>query len=334
MSIVKTLSRKLLFPTLVGMGVDKLLLAKNKKQQIIINFHGVSNIKGKRFNNRHLDSVEFEKLILYLKERYAIIPLKELFENYRSQKKVPKKTIAITFDDGYINNFTVALPILKKHNVPATFYLITESLENKEFYVWPDVIDLIQKHTKEDIKLTVGTFKYPGFYCDTLKLSLTDLMKQSGSEREKHLNEIKQKYPIYISEAAKEPELIKMIHKTELENYKDEPLIEYGSHTHLHYNLEHLNSEDCFKEVSVSKHIIEKIIKKPVLSLAFPDGSYNETTIVNSKKAGYENIVAVTYKLNENNKDPYILSRFTVSNSTTSESNLLRLAVDFDKFGF
>jgi peptidoglycan/xylan/chitin deacetylase (PgdA/CDA1 family) len=333
MGIVKTISRKIIFPTLVSLGFDKLLLQKNKKKQAIINFHGVSKVQGKRFNNRHLDSGEFEKLVIALKKNYEIIPLKQLFENFRAKTVSKKRTIALTFDDGYINNFTVALPILKKHNVPATFYLITESLENKDFYVWPDVIDLVQKHTKEDIVISAGTFKYPGFYCAELGLSLTDLMKQSGVDREKHLTEIKQKYPVYITEAAKEPELIKLVHKTELTHYANEPLIEYGSHTHMHYNLEFLPSAECLNEVALSKKIIEEITKKPVISLAFPDGSYNADTISNSKKAGYENVVAVTYKLNENNKDPFILSRFTVSNSTTSESNLIRLALDFDKFG-
>lgn len=334
MGIAKTISRKVLFPALVGLGFDKLLLSRNKTKQAIINFHGVSKVQGKRFNNRHLDAYEFEKLIIALKKNYDIIPLKQLFDNFRKKTVPKKKTIAITFDDGYINNFTVAFPILKKHNVPATYYLITESLENKDFYVWPDVIDLVQKHTKEDIVIGTNTFKYPGFYSGEGKMYLTDLMKGSGIKREEYLDEIKKKYPVYISEAAKEPELIKLVHKPELEKYKDEPLIEYGSHTHLHYNLEHLGSEDCLKELSVSKKIIEDIIKKPVISLAFPDGSYNAETIANSKKAGYENVVAVGYKFNEANKDPYILSRFTVSNSTTAESNLIRLALDFDKFGF
>lgn len=334
MSLAKTISRKVLFPTLVAVGFDRFLLGRNKKNQAIINFHGVSKVQGKRFNNRHLDASEFEKLIIALKKNYDIIPLKLLFENYRGKIVPKRKTIALTFDDGYINNFTIALPILKKHHVPATFYLISESLEHKDFYVWPDVIDLVQRHTKEDIAISAGTFKFPGFYSDEKKLYLTDLMKQSGGERENYLNEIKKKYPVYISEAAKEPELIKLVHKTELEKYKDEPLIEYGSHTHLHYNLEYLNSEDCLKEITVSKKIIEDIIKRPVISLAFPDGSYNAETLANAKKAGYENVVAVTYKYNEGNKDPYILSRFTVSNSTTAESNLIRLAKDFDKFGF
>jgi peptidoglycan/xylan/chitin deacetylase (PgdA/CDA1 family) len=334
LGIAKTISRKILFPTLVGLGFDKLLLQKNKTKQAIVNFHGVSKVQGKRFNNRHLDANEFEKFIVTLKKNYEIVPLRQLFDNFRNKTAPKKRTIALTFDDGYINNFTVALPILKKHHVPATFYLITESLENSTFYVWPDVIDLVQKHTKEDIVISAGRFKYPGFFCAELNISLVDLMKTSGSDRETYLDEIKKLYPNYLKEAKEVPELIDLVHKNELEKYKDEVLIEYGSHTHLHYNLEFLNEDDCSKEVNRSKKIIEDIVKKPVISLAFPDGSYNAQIISNCKKAGYENVVAVTYKLNENNGDPFILSRFTVSNSTTSESNLIRLAMDFDKFGF
>ena len=116
--------------------------------------------------------------------------------------------------------------------------------------------------------------------------------------------------------------------------FVNEPLIEYGSHTHLHYNLEFLNSETCLEELTKSKKTIEDCIQKSIISLAFPDGSYKTETIANCKKAGYENVVAVTYKLNEQNNDPYILSRFTISNSTTFESNIIRLVMQFDKFGF
>lgn len=334
MSLTKNISRKIVFPCLLSLGFEKLLLAFKSKKNIIINFHGVTNIKGNRFNNRHIDASEFEKIIIYLKKNFNVVPLKEIFEIYRTKKVTSKRTIALTFDDGYINNFTVALPILKKHNVPATFYLISEGLVNKDFYVWPDVIDLIQKNSKEDLVLSFGTFKFPNFYCEELKLSLVDLMKKSAEKREAYLNEIKTKYPVYLTDAAKFPELIKLITKEEIASYKNETIIEYGSHTHLHYNLEHLNESTSYEEVNRSKQLIEDSIGKPIISLAFPDGSYNASTIANCKKAGYENVTAVSYKLNEINTDPYILSRFTISNSTTFESNILRLVMQFDEFGF
>lgn len=334
MSLTRNISRKLVFPFLLKIRFERLLRSFKRSKHIILNFHGVTNIQGNRFNNRHLDSQEFEKMIIYLKLNYNIVPLNELFDIYRNKTNSGKKTIAITFDDGYLNNFTVALPILKKHQVPATFYLISESLINPAFYVWPDVIDLIQRHTKQDLVLSYGTFKFPAFYCEELNTNLVDLMKKSGEKREVYLNEIKEKYPNYLTEAEKFPELIKLVTKEQLLPHANETLIEYGSHTHLHYNLEHLKTDMCFAEVNHSKKLIEDILQKPVISLAFPDGSYNKETITLCKQAGYENVVAVSYKLNENNTNPYILSRFTISNSTTFESNMIRLALQFDKFGF
>jgi hypothetical protein len=169
MKIGKILARNFLFPGLIKLGIEKTFLRTSGRNCMIVNFHGVTNIKGNRFNNRHLDSVEFEKILIYFKENFALVSLKEIFEIHRSKKKPAQKTLALTFDDGYVNNFTQALPLLKKYNVPATFYLISEGLINEEYYVWPDIIDLVQKNVKEDIKLDAGTFKYPGFFLRGIK---------------------------------------------------------------------------------------------------------------------------------------------------------------------
>ncbi len=332
--MVKYLFRKIIFPLLLFLKTDRFLLLFKSKRCVILNFHGVSAIKGNRFNNRHIDVSEFEKLISYLRKNFTIVALSELFEIYREKKMVQKKTIAITFDDGYLNNFTEALPILKKYQVPATFYIISESLVKNDFIVWPDMIDLIQVHATEDLTLSFGKFNKPHFQSYELKTSLSDFLKQAGEKRDDYLNEINSRYPYWQSAAKKYPEFTKLIDSEKISNYKNESLIEFGSHTHLHYNLEFLSDEKCLEELEKSKKIIEEKTGRPVISIAFPDGSYNLNTLALCKKAGYKNAVAVNYKLNEKNNNPFLLSRFTVSNSTTAESNTLRLARDFDKYGF
>ena len=191
----------------------------------IINFHGVTDVIGNRFNNRHLDVNEFDKIIRYLKNNFKIVSLAEIFEIHRSKEKQNKKTVALTFDDGYINNFSQALPVLKKHNIPATFYLISKGLIDENYYVWPDIIDLVQREVKENIILDESTFKYPGFYCEELKLNLIDFLKSCGSKREKYIKELSVKYPFYKEMAKKQPQLIELIRKSEFSNYANEPLI-------------------------------------------------------------------------------------------------------------
>ncbi len=253
---------------------------------------------------------------------------------HRSKIKPNQKTIALTFDDGYMNNFSKALPVLKEHNIPATFYLISKGLVDDSYYVWPDIIDLLQREVKENIVLDGNTFKYPEFYCEELKTNLVDFLKSCGSKREKYIKELSVKYPFYKDMAKKQPQLIELIRKNEFSKYASEPLIEYGSHTHTHFNLEYLTKEECESELLESKKIIKELTGKEPISLAFPDGSYSKETIEIAQKAGYKNLVAVDYKFNVANKDENLLSRFTISNSTTFESNAIRLALEFKKYAF
>ncbi len=334
MGISKTIARKIVLPFLVLFKVDKLLLSGAKKKCLIVNFHGVSDVIGNRFNNRHLHVNEFEKVLIYLKQNFKIVGLREIFEIHRSGKQPKEKTIALTFDDGYVNNFSIALPVLKKHNIPATFYLISKGLVDDSYYVWPDIIDLIQRNVKENIVLDGTVFSYPGFYSDKLKMNLVDFLKSCGSSREKYIKELTNKYSFHLEMAKNYPQLIELIRKNEFTKYANEPLIEYGSHTHTHFNLEYLTISECEAELTESKRIIEEFTGKNPVSLAFPDGSYSKETLEVAAKAGYKNLVAVTYKFNEANKDPNLLSRFTISNSTTWQSNALRLGAEFKKFAF
>ncbi len=334
MNVTKTITRKIVFPTLVGLRFDKLWLSGSNGNCVIINFHGVTDVIGNRFNNRHLCVNEFNKIIKYLKNNFRIVTLSEIFEIHRSKTKPKQKTVALTFDDGYINNFSQALPVLKKYDVPATFYLISKGLVDDSYYVWPDIIDLVQREVKENIVLDAGTFKYPGFYCSEIKLSLVDFLKSCGAKREKYISELSVQYPFYKDVAEKYPQLIELIRKNEFAKFTNEPLIEYSSHTHTHFNLEYLSRTECETELTESKKIIKELTGKDPISLAFPDGSYSKETLEVALKAGYKNLVAVDYKFNESNKDANLLSRFTISNSTTFESNAFRLALEFKKYAF
>lgn len=69
---------------------------------------------------------DFEKQMTYLSEnKFNVISLSSLLDLLVSKKIMPPKTIVITFDDGYEDNFSVAFPIFKKYNLHASIFLIT-----------------------------------------------------------------------------------------------------------------------------------------------------------------------------------------------------------------
>lgn len=331
---IKKIIRNYILPIIIKLGVEKLILNKSKKMGCIINFHGVRKVDTPIINNRHIDIIEFEKIIFYLSKNFQIVPLSELFDLYRLGKKLNSKTISLTFDDGFLNNFQNALPILQKYNVPATFYLITNSLIELNYIAWPELYEIIKLNNKSDIEVNDHCFKKGELYDIDKKIHLVNYLKTLGNNTMATVNLILKKYQIKIDVPTNMDELFKLVNAIELDKYKNEPLLEFGSHTHTHPCLSYLDEASVNYELNNSKKILETICGKRINSIAYPDGSYNQNTIDISTHLGYNNIVAVDYKFKENNNNPNLLSRFTISNSTTFESNIFRLANEFNKYGF
>jgi len=88
------------------------------------------------------------------KHNYNVISLEEMVGLIKEKKRIPSKTITITFDDGYRNNYLCAYPILKKHDFPATLFVITDFIGKKGYMTTSDLKELtennitIASHTK------------------------------------------------------------------------------------------------------------------------------------------------------------------------------------------
>jgi peptidoglycan/xylan/chitin deacetylase (PgdA/CDA1 family) len=75
----------------------------------------------------------FQRQMGFLKRHhYNVVTLKTIADLIRDRKKIPPKTLAITFDDGYKDNYTYAFPILKKYNFPATIFIIINEVGRPE----------------------------------------------------------------------------------------------------------------------------------------------------------------------------------------------------------
>lgn len=71
----------------------------------------------------------FEKQMQFLKaHNYRVLPLKEVVRMIKNKERVPLNTVVITFDDGYLDNFTNAFPVLKKLEFPATIFMISNNI--------------------------------------------------------------------------------------------------------------------------------------------------------------------------------------------------------------
>lgn len=84
----------------------------------------------------------FRKQMRFLRDRhYNVITLGEAADIIRDKKKAPRRTVAITFDDGYKDNYTYAFPVLKEYNFPATMFIIVNEVgrEQGDRVSWDDL---------------------------------------------------------------------------------------------------------------------------------------------------------------------------------------------------
>jgi len=110
----------------------------------------------------------FRKQMTYLAtHRFNVVSLDKLFEYFLS-KNIPPKTIVLTFDDGYEDNYKMAFPVLREHNLPATIFLTTGWIGSADNKVKKKIMDLDQIRELHDSGLidfqphTLHHFKLSG----------------------------------------------------------------------------------------------------------------------------------------------------------------------------
>ena len=114
-----------------------------KKSLCIFLFHGV--IKNRfdtirNYNGKHIYQEKFFSVLTSLLSEGVALSMDDVVFHLQNRKPFPDKSFSITFDDGFENNFSIARPILKSLNVPATFYL-TSNFIDKNIMSWIDRID-------------------------------------------------------------------------------------------------------------------------------------------------------------------------------------------------
>ncbi len=92
----------------------------------VLNYHQVNNLHHSALT---MKEAHFEQQMKYLSNNgYTSIRLDQLYDYLSENKPLPEKPVLITFDDGYIDNYTKAFPILKKYKMKATLFMITDSI--------------------------------------------------------------------------------------------------------------------------------------------------------------------------------------------------------------
>jgi len=101
---------------------------ENKHPRILMYHQIAEPIKNAKFNGLRVTPDAFEQQLKWLHNNgWNFVTMNELLEN---RDRIQPKTVAITFDDGYENNYKLALPLLKKYHAKATIYVVIDRHDN------------------------------------------------------------------------------------------------------------------------------------------------------------------------------------------------------------
>jgi peptidoglycan/xylan/chitin deacetylase (PgdA/CDA1 family) len=120
----------------------------------------------------------FQRQMKFLKDnRYNVMALETVSEYISTRKNVPPRTIVLTFDDGYKDNYTYVFPVLKKYNFPATIFLILSRIGGPDMLSWDEV-----KEMRDSGLVSFGSHTFTHPFLDTLRSSQDLKREVSGSK--------------------------------------------------------------------------------------------------------------------------------------------------------
>ena len=274
----------------------------------IVAYHGICRSDPGRFNSLFVDEATFERHLQCYTEYFNVLSLDDYYAGRFSDSRF---NICLTFDDGFANNYTHALPLLSKYGVPAAFF-VTGIREVGYPFLWNDWLSILQKYGPSELT-------FPGSPAYVRKRGryravgngewLRDRL-QSGDFREKELLIRSVGSPDFMNEH--EEYWLQMTPK-QLNELAGHPLVTIGCHGYYHNDLGRLSLSRAVEELKWSREYLARITNKAPNALAFPYGSYTQALVTEAKRMGFDRLLALDLLFPEDEAGDTLRGRMVVN---------------------
>jgi peptidoglycan/xylan/chitin deacetylase (PgdA/CDA1 family) len=255
-----------------------------------------------------------------LREFYHVLSIDEFLFYLKEGKGFPPKSVVITFDDGYYDNYTYALPILEAFHLQSLFYVSTSNLNTDNEFWW----DLLEK-------IFFKTKNLPASL--SIRINSRQLCFKTASFQDK-VETYNQLHPFikYLHPTIRDEKIIELLNWAGIENgdklnrvmtaeelkqFSKSDSVIIGAHTHTHPALVSLSYADQLTEISTSKSILETITGQKVNHFSYPFGTkadYNAHSLKIMKHLNFAMACSNFSKLTYSWTSKYEIPRFLVRN--------------------
>lgn len=251
---------------------------------LILNYHRIGNADETPYDSGTFSATaeEFDWQIDYLKRNFPIVSLADALNFVEGKTQTRTANVLITFDDGYLDCYAHAFPILRAHGVNATFFLPTAFVGTGDLPWWDVIAFLIKKTERNLLHLEYprsATFDLNALGKREATIQVLALFKQpSMRDPAKFLADLETMCEVPRPDGAAERCFLSWDEAREMQRNG----MSFGSHTHSHPILAQLSAEEQAQELRRSREILERELHAPVDTLAYPVGarlSFTDETI-------------------------------------------------------
>jgi len=290
---------------------------------VVLRYHRVGGSKGEPLPLA-VTPEEFDAQLAFLKERCEVVTARTVAEAIVEERVLPPNAVAITFDDGYEDNFSIAFPILRKHGLTACFFLTAGWIETSRVLWWDRLREYLREAARERYE-PVGHEKLPKPVAHAIAgANLLHPLGVVALERElvaalRGLNRPPDELEALVERIAEaygcgevDPEPYLPMNWFQAELLRDGGM-EIGSHTMSHVRLTTVAADAAYQELEQSKRLLEEKLGTAIDLLAYPAGDHNRDVMDLAAEAGYEAAFITEAGSCRHGDDPLALRRIGVS---------------------
>jgi peptidoglycan/xylan/chitin deacetylase (PgdA/CDA1 family) len=296
MTIGKSFGRKreLLARGLLWSGASLLLSRLPARDSLLVlNYHRIGNAEDDLFDPGIFSATaeEFDRQVGYLKRHLSLVTLDEAlaFVEGSIKEKQSRCRVLITLDDGYLDNYSIAFPILRSHGVQGTFFLATSMVGSCHLPWWDRIAYLVRTARRRRFSLS-----YPSALAvdidrngvlESAQAILRSYKRPANSDSSRFIEELKE-----ASMGEDPPKAMRRFLSWDEAREMSRAGMAIGSHTHSHCVLSQLEPAQQREELSMSRAILKEQLGVEADVLAYPVGhkaSFSKLTTEIARDSGY-----------------------------------------------
>jgi peptidoglycan/xylan/chitin deacetylase (PgdA/CDA1 family) len=300
-----------------------LALLARRRDLLVLNYHRIGSPAGHLLDDGVLSATpdDFRAQVRCLRELFDLPPVEEVLRAVAAGCRFARPTALITFDDGYRDNVTLALPVLRELGVPALFFICTGFVSDNPLPVWDRISYVFKKAPGDSLALdypfayrvsftrTPRSFAAERYFCDLSRcLAATDLERFFA-----HLEARAVAVPVDTLRQG-------LFATWDEVRLLAESGMTVGAHTLTHPPLAQLSEDRQRHELVASKRLLEERLGRPVSALSYPFGDrefFDARTKRLAREAGY--LAGFSYYGGSNapGQDPFDVRRVSVDADVT-----------------